>query len=51
MKAWMTSNFGHIPLPTPELSALTRLNQRTNGPVNAHLISGSRISTEHTNPK
>ena len=26
-------------------------NQRTNGPVNAHLISGPRISTQHTNPK
>ena len=27
------------------------LNQRTNGPVNAHLISVSSISTKHTNPK
>ena len=26
-------------------------NQRTNGPVNAHLISGPCISTQHTNPK
>ena len=25
--------------------------QRTNGPVKAHLISGSRISTQHSNPK
>ena len=25
--------------------------QRTNGPVNAHLISGPRISTQYTNPK
>ena len=25
--------------------------QRTNGPVKAHLISGSRISTPHSNPK
>ena len=25
MKAWMSSNFGHIPTPTPELSALARL--------------------------
>ena len=24
-------------------------NQRTNGPVNAHLISGPSISTKHTN--
>ena len=23
---------------------------RTNGPINAHLISGPRISTEHTKP-
>ena len=27
------------------------LNQRTNGPVNAHLISGPSISTKHTNLK
>ena len=26
MKAWMSSNFGQIPTPTPELSALVRLN-------------------------
>ena len=25
MKAWMSSNFGQIPPPTPELSALARL--------------------------
>ena len=25
-------------------------NQRTNGPVNAHLISGPRISTKFTKP-
>ena len=25
-------------------------NQRTNGPVNAHLISGPSISTKHTKP-
>ena len=25
-------------------------NQRTNGPVNAHLISGTSISTKHTKP-
>ena len=25
MKAWMSSNFGQIPTPTPELSALSRL--------------------------
>ena len=25
MKAWMSSNFGQIPTPTPELSALARL--------------------------
>ena len=25
-------------------------NQRTNGPVNAHLISGPCISTKHTKP-
>ena len=25
-------------------------NQRTNGPVNAHLISGPRISTKYTKP-
>ena len=25
MKAWMSSNFGQIPAPTPELSALARL--------------------------
>ena len=26
-------------------------NQRTNGPVNARLISGPRINIQHTNPK
>ena len=26
-------------------------NQRTNGPVNAQLISGPRISTKHTKPE
>ena len=26
------------------------VKQKTNGPVNAHLISGSSISTEHTTP-
>ena len=25
MKAWMSSNFGQIPIPTPELSALAHL--------------------------
>ena len=25
MKAWMSSNFGQIPTPTPELSVLARL--------------------------
>ena len=25
-------------------------NQRTNGPVNAHLISGPRMSTKYTKP-
>ena len=25
-------------------------NQRTNGPVNAHLVSGPSISTKHTKP-
>ena len=25
-------------------------NQKTNGPVNAHLISGPSISTKHTKP-
>ena len=28
---------------------VTYLNQRTNGPVNAHLISGPRITTKHGN--
>ena len=27
MKAWMFSNFGQIPTPTPELSALARLKK------------------------
>ena len=27
------------------------LNQRTNGPVNAHLIYGPSISTQHTKPE
>ena len=27
-----------------------QLNQRTIGPVNAHLISGPSISTKHTKP-
>ena len=27
MKAWMSSNFGQIPQPTPELSALARLKK------------------------
>ena len=26
------------------------INQRTNGPVNVHLISGSSVSTKHTKP-
>ena len=30
MKAWMSSNFGQIPLPTPELSALARLKMMYN---------------------
>ena len=28
MKAWMSSNFNHIPPPTPELSALGRLKNQ-----------------------
>ena len=31
--------------------ATTKQNQRTNGPVNAHLISGPIISTKHTKPE
>ena len=27
MKAWMSSNFGHIPPLTPELSAIERLKK------------------------
>ena len=30
MKAWMSSNFGQIPTPTPELSALARLKNNYN---------------------
>ena len=30
--------------------SLTKINQRTNGPVNAHLISGPSKSTKHTKP-
>ena len=26
-------------------------NQRTNGPVNAHLISGPSVNTKHTKPE
>ena len=33
----------------PKLSSVL-LNQRTNGPVNAHLISGPRISTQYAKP-
>ena len=43
----------HIHLYTPSLSVQRynkTNNQRTNGPVNAHLISGPRISTKHTKP-
>ena len=29
---------------------LVKINQRTNGPVNAQLISGPRISTKYTKP-
>ena len=28
-----------------------KINLRTNGPVNAHLIAGPCISTQHTNPE
>ena len=34
MKAWMSSNFGQIPPPTPELSALARLKKLMNNVVN-----------------
>ena len=33
MKAWMSSNFGQIPTPTPELSALARLKKNTSEPI------------------
>ena len=34
MKAWMSSNFGQIPPPTPELSAPARLKNCCNNVVN-----------------
>ena len=34
MKAWMSSNFGQIPPPTPELSALGRLKKPMYNVVN-----------------
>ena len=34
MKAWMTSNFGQIPPPTPELSALVGSEKLMNNVVN-----------------
>ena len=34
MKAWMSSNFGQIPPPTPELSALARLKKMMYNVVN-----------------
>ena len=30
--------------------SVKKVNQKTNGPVNAHLISGPRISTNYTKP-
>ena len=34
MKIWMSSNFGQIPTPTPELSALARLKKMMYNVVN-----------------
>ena len=34
MKAWISSNFGQIPPPTPELSALAHLKKLTYNVVN-----------------
>ena len=34
MKAWMRTNFGQIPPPTPELSALARLKKLMYNVVN-----------------
>ena len=52
----MKSNIKNIyaELPVHSLMAskkvffIFRPNQRTNGPLNAHLISGPSISTKHT---
>ena len=36
--------------PIPSVVS-NQVNQRTNGPVKAHLISGSSSSTKHTKPE
>ena len=39
IKSWLSSKFGQIlHLTIMELAALEHLNQRTNGPVNAHYL-------------
>ena len=42
------SNFRKLVLNNPNVDFIN--DQRTYGPVNAHVISGPRISTKHTKP-
>ena len=48
--AWR-SNFGSETIHFAYRNSIENLKQRTHGPVNAHLISGSSISTIHTKPE
>ena len=45
----ITLKFSRFNIGCPFESPISK-NQRTNGPVNAHLISGPSISTKHTKP-
>ena len=40
----------YFPREKIESSVFINKKQRTNGPVNAHLVSGPSISTKHTKP-
>ena len=44
-KQYLAGSFLQLVIP----KLCTKLNQKTNGTVNAHLISGSCISVNHTN--
>ena len=44
VKSWRTDRTMYLYIG----STVKHMNQRTNGPVEAHLISGPSISTKHT---